>query len=136
MKKVFLVLMLMGVILSCSINDDEGQDVNFEFVSITNADLPDTLIFGNRYTFPITSEVSDCSTYYGLRVDPQDSIRFVAAVNTVREGVDCSGTTDTIVNNLDFEVIYNYTYVFKFLTGVNANGENTYITKNIPVRER
>ncbi|WP_051907813.1 hypothetical protein [Flavimarina sp. Hel_I_48] len=142
MKKVFLVLGLTALITSCSLNDDDGgQDVKFEYANITNVELPDTLEIGKRYNFKITSQVSDCSNFYGFQVDPSnptstDSIRFVGALNRVSEIADCGTAPDTISNNLNFEVIYSYSYTFNFLTGFDATDEPIYLTKTIPVKDR
>ncbi len=141
MKKVFLILGLAALVTSCSLNDDDGQKVDIKFANITNVELPDTLIIGNRYSFPITSEVSDCSTFYGFQVNPsnpssQDSIRYVGALNTVQEAANCGTATDTVSNNLNFEVLYDYSYTFNFLTGFDASDKPIYLTKIVPVKAR
>jgi ABC-type enterochelin transport system substrate-binding protein len=141
MKKVFLILGLAALVTSCSLNDDDGQNVNIEYAKITNVELPDTLVIGNRYSFPITSEINDCSSFYGFQVDPtnptlKDSIRYVGALNRVVENANCGTSTDTISNNLNFEVLFDYSYTFKFLTDFDANDKPIYLTKVIPVKAR
>jgi len=142
MKKVFLILGIAALVTSCSLNDDDsGQNVDYEFANIVNVQVPDTLIMGNKYSFPITSEVSDCSTFYGFDVRPSqgtstDSIRYIGAINRVLENSDCGTATDTITRDLDFEVLYDYTYSFKFLTGFDASEEPIYLTKTVPVKAR
>ncbi|HEA28611.1 MAG TPA: hypothetical protein ENH91_01215 [Leeuwenhoekiella sp.] len=141
MKKVFLILGLAAMVISCSLNDDEGQNVNYELARITNVELPDTLVMGNSYSFSITSEMSDCSTFYGFQVDPsnpgpQDSIRYVGVLNRVLESVNCDEAKDTLSHDLDFLVLNDYTYIFNFLTGVDADNEPIYLTKTIPVKAR
>jgi hypothetical protein len=141
MKKVFLILGIVALVTSCSLNDDDGQNVNFEYAKITNVKLPDTLILGNAYSFPVTSEVSDCSTFYNFDVrpvqpNPQDSLRYVGVLNRVLEDANCGTATDTITKDLNFEVLYDHSYTFKFWQGVDADDEPIYLTKTVPVKAR
>lgn len=141
MKKVFLVLGLAALVTSCSLNDDDVQNVNIEYANITNVELPDTLVIGNSYLFKVTSEVSDCSTFQGFQVNPtnpspRDSVRYVSAFNRVLEDVNCGTAKDTVSHDLNFEVLFDYSYTFNFLTGFDANDEPIYLTKVIPVKAR
>ncbi|MFI8377851.1 hypothetical protein [Leeuwenhoekiella sp. NPDC079379] len=135
MKKVFLLLALLALVVSCSL-DDDGRNVSYEFVPITDYELPDSLVLGQKYQFPIKYvSPTDCNAFYGFEYDRKDSTRFVFVVNQVFENENCTTTTDTVEATLNFEVLYNYTYVFKFFKGLDANDKPTYITQEIPVKQ-
>lgn len=135
MKKVFLLLGLLALVVSCSL-DDEGQNVSYKFVPVADFELPDSLVLGQRYQFPIKYvSPSDCNAFYGFEYDRIDSTRFVYIVNQVLENTDCEVTTDTITASLNFEVLYNYTYVFKFFSGFDSNDEPTFKTQEVPVKQ-
>ena len=144
MKKVFLILGLAALVTSCSLNDDDGQEVKFELANITKVELPDTLVVGEKYAFKITSNVGECSSFYGYQVNPsspgpQDSIRFVGALNRVSEIANCGTATDTVSNELNFQSASNIrysAYIFNFLTGFDASDEPIYLTRTIPVKAR
>lgn len=140
MKKVFLVLALAISITSCSLNDDDGQNINYQVVPITNVEqLPDTLEIGKNYDFLITSEESDCSIFSGFdNGKDNDSTYIFAAVNRISEVSNCDSATDTTSNELRFGLRQttsrNYeAYIFKFVSDINASGDYEYITRTIPV---
>ncbi|RXG24394.1 hypothetical protein DSM00_182 [Leeuwenhoekiella aequorea] len=134
MKKVFLLLALLTLVVSCSL-DDDGRNVSYEFVPIAKYELPDSLVFGKNYEFPISYvSPTDCNAFYGFEYDRRDSTRLIFIVNQVLESENCLPTTDTVETTLNFEVLYNYTYVFKFFNGFDANDEPTYITEEVPVK--
>ena len=136
MKKVFLLIGVLGLITSCSLNDDEGQQFRFEAVPVQNATLPDTLIYGEQYQIPV-SYVPPANCYYfdGFNYQRQDSTRYVAVINRVFENESCDTNTQEVEQILNFEVLYTYKYVFKFYQGDDANGDPIYLTKIVPVKE-
>ncbi|WP_236638692.1 hypothetical protein [Leeuwenhoekiella aestuarii] len=135
MKKVFLLIGLLGLVVSCSL-DDNNTNVNYEFVPVVDYELPDTLVYGQRYQFPVSYvSPSSCNQFYGFDYDIEDSTRFVYVVNKVFENETCTETpTDTVETLLNFEVVYKYDYIFKFFNGVDENDEATYLTDTIPVK--
>jgi len=135
MKKVFLLIGLLGLVVSCSLNDDD-TNVNYEFVPVVEYELPDTLVFGQRYQFPVRFiSPSSCYQFYGFDYDRKDSTRFVYVVNKVFEDETCTQTpTDTLEALLNFEVVYQYNYIFKFFNGFHENDDATYLTDTIPVK--
>lgn len=139
MKKVFLVLAFAAMIISCSLNDDEGQNVSYQYARITDVDLPDTLELGNSYNFRITSEVSECSVFD--RFDDRqidDSTLTVAVLNRISLRENCNTMTDTVVNSVGLNVPSRNntfkTYTFRFLQGADANDEPIFLTRSIPIK--
>ena len=135
MKKVFLLLGVLGLITSCSL-DDDAEQYSFEAVGVDNATLPDTLIYGQRYQFPISyTPPTSCYQFYGFDFQRQDSTRYVTVINRVVENDTCQENTTQVEQDLDFEVLYRYKYVFKFYQGNDTNDEPIYLTKTIPVKD-
>ncbi|WP_128759268.1 hypothetical protein [Leeuwenhoekiella marinoflava] len=135
MKKVFLLIGLLGLVVSCSL-DDDNTNVNYEFVPVVDYELPDTLVYGKRYQLPVRYvSPTSCNQFYGFDYDRKDSTRFVFVVNKVFENETCTETpTDTVEQLLKFEVVYEYDYIFKFFNGLDENDEATYLTDTIPVK--
>ena len=135
MKKVFLLIGLLGLVVSCSL-DDDNTNVNYEFVPVVDYELPDTLVYGKRYQLPVRYvSPTSCNQFYGFDYDRKDSTRFVFVVNKVFENEIWTETpTDTIEATLNFEVVYEYDYIFKFFNGLDENDEATYLTDTIPVK--
>ncbi|MEH6408174.1 MAG: hypothetical protein V7767_12915 [Leeuwenhoekiella sp.] len=138
MKKVFLFMGLLGLITSCSVDDDNRQQFRYEVVPVEDVTLPDSLVLGQTYEIPV-SFVKPTACYYfeGFDYQRQDSTRYVAVVNRVLDDTACADTdvtTDPTEEILDFEVLYTYDYVFKFYQGNDSNDEPIYLTKVVPVK--
>jgi len=135
MKKVFLLLGVLGLVTSCSLDDDTEQ-YSFEAVAVDDATLPDTLVFGQVYHFPVSyTPPTNCYEFYGFDYKREDSTRYVAVINRVVENETCQENTVQVQQELDFEVLYRHKYVFKFYQGVDANEEPVYLTKTVPVKD-
>ncbi|PHQ30802.1 hypothetical protein [Leeuwenhoekiella nanhaiensis] len=135
MKKVFLILALLGLITSCSLDDDRVQ-INYELQPVVDYELPDTLVWGQRYNFKIRYvSPTSCNYFYDFDYARQDSTRLIYVFEGVYEEEMCTDTpTDTVSVYLPFETRYNYDYIFKFYAGEDENGEDLFITDTIPVK--
>lgn len=140
MKKVFLVLALALLIVSCSLNDDDGQNIQYQFARITEVELPDTLEIGNSYTFYITSEESECSLFNNFEVQTvNDSTLTIGALNRILIQENCSTTKDTVIEKVGFNATNRYnlidSFTFQFLQGADVNDEPIYLTRTIPLKQ-
>ena len=137
MKKFFLVLGLLGMVTACSLNDDDGANLRLERLAVDSVDIPDTLVYGEQYSFPVSyTQPSDCYGFYGFNYGGQDSTRIIEVINSVSTTMTCDSTAVVDTRDLDFEVRYENTYVFKFYQGVDASGDPIYLTKNVPVKRQ
>ncbi len=137
MKKVFLVLGLLGLITSCSLNDDNGTNQQLVFVAIDSVQLPDTLVFGQQYELPISyTQPGNCYNFYDFQYEATDSTRYIGVINTVNTSIACDSTPRVDTRKLNLDVRYDNTYVFKFYQGDDANGDAKYLTKNVPVKRQ
>ncbi len=136
MKKVFLLIGLLGLITSCSL-DDEGQVVSYQALPIADYELPESFVYGERYQLPVSFVLpTTCHEFYNFEAAREDSTRFVYAISQVLESDMCTDTpNDTVSTFLNFDVIYRYTYVFKMYKGDDENGEPIYETQEVPVEQ-
>ena len=138
MKKVFLILGLLAVVTSCSLDDDGKRILDYNLQPIVDYEIPDTLIYGNRYNFKIRYiSPSTCNTFIDFDYRYQDSTRFVYVIDARFEDEVCTETpTDTVTKILNFETLNLYDYIFKFYTGDDEDGNPTFITDTIPVKQQ
>ena len=104
MKKVFLLIGLLGLITSCSL-DDEGQVVSYEALPIADYELPESFIYGERYQLPVSFVLpTTCHEFYNFEAARADSTRFVYAISQVLESDMCTDTpNDTVSTFLNFD---------------------------------
>lgn len=137
MKKLILVLGLLGMVTACSLNDDDGIRQQVVVIPIDSVQVPDTLIFGKTEKLSISyTKPNSCYSFYRFQTEGRDSIFGIGVVNTVTNAVACDSTSKAEKKDLEFKVLTEgAAYTFKFFQGNDANGEAKYLTKRIPVKK-
>ncbi|MBW2961641.1 hypothetical protein [Mesonia aestuariivivens] len=141
MKKVNKVILYVFLILtaaSCSMDDNSNLYTAQELVSIDSVNLPDTLNFREIHDFEITyKRPTDCHFFDGFSNEKNENERIIWVVNRVYydNNTNCQELeNELITKKLSFEVIRRDYYIFKFWQGVDEEGENIYLTKEVPVK--
>ncbi len=138
--KLIMLLALVSVgFNSCSISDDDSfSDVQLEIVAVTAVEFPAELKFGEinniivRYDNPTT-----CNRFEGFNVDSTLNQRTVSIVTTrtTPNNGNCAMTNLPTEQILRFLPTSNGSYVFRFLSGQDANNEPTYLEFTVEVVE-
>ncbi|MGS2741364.1 hypothetical protein [Sinomicrobium sp. M5D2P17] len=144
MKKVSIAAVFLTLALSLSgcLNDD-GANFYYTTLPIESVETPDTLVYEEADTIKFTYSIPNlCHEYLNIDfrddTQPDDTIqrRTFWAVAQAQTGDECEGAETVIQDNeFTFEVRYNETYELRFITGVDSDGEYTFITRTIPVKE-
>lgn len=137
MKKLVLLCMVAVSFLSCSDDDLNGDTFHQELIPIDEASLPDEFIYNQVYTITYTyRQPSTCHFFKDLYYDIQGDTRTVAVVSRVLDNnPGCEELTNEVIER-SFNFICTKTsgsYFFEFWNGVNENGENVYITYEVPI---
>jgi len=136
MKKTLLLLLLF-VLASCDLNDDDsGNDVLYAYAPISAVELPDSLVLGETYVFEVTyRNPSPCHKIFGYEY--LADARVFAIVTSYRpDNALCTDTPgSTEVFEWEFTVELNEKHIFKFWQGIDANGDPIFLTKEVEVRE-
>lgn len=139
MKKVALLL-LITLCWSCSVDDGSGDNFSFEIVPIATVETPETLVANdvNRIEFTYNLQ-SSCHSYNDLYYIENGNQRTIAVVNLVTDtnevGGECQPLTDVIdERGFDFFAPPGFSsVVFNFWQGQDENGQDVYLTMEIPV---
>lgn len=135
MKKL-LVICLTLILASCSV-DDDSVDYSFEILPVESVDIPTEFTLGE--TYPITVSYlkpSSCHSFREFYYLKNNNERTVAPINYVFEEDDCETLENELVENtFNFIVTGNGSYIFKFWQGEDADGEDQYLTIEVPVVE-
>jgi hypothetical protein len=137
MKKIILFALVAMFVASCSIDDEQDITFNNVLVPVESVNIPDTLVFEETYSFEITYErASTCHSFAGFSYHKNGRERTIGVVNTVYYNVNnCENLEDeTQTENLAFEVVLEDFYIFKFWQGTDENGNDTFLTKEVPVK--
>ena len=144
MKKVSIAAVFLTLVLSLSgcLNDD-GANFYYTTLPISSAVTPDTLVYNKTDSITIRYSIPGaCHEFIGIDFsnDTQtgDTIqrRTFWAVAQAQTGEECEGAQSvTREHKFAFEVRYKQPYQLRFITGVDSEGEYTFITRDIPVKE-
>ena len=141
MKKLVLVFMLV-LAWSCStVDDDPTNDIAFEILPIvTVEDMPQSVEYNGTYTIRYTYELpNSCHQFSHLYYVRSQHVRTIAVISRVRfetEANPCQAVADELQEgSFQFHVEYPVgTYIFNFWQGVDENGEDQYLTYQVPVQ--
>lgn len=135
MKKLFLLCFTLLSFLSCSIDNDNDAVLDFEFIPIEDVTIPDAFVQGETYDVIMSYyRPSNCHVFHDFYYLKNGYFRTVAIINAVNNNTDCESFENELVEvSFEFIVVYNQIYVFKFWQGEDANGDDIYLTYEIPV---
>lgn len=137
LSKLFIVFFLASIILvSCEVNDD-GFFQSTQVSRILDAEVPDTMVVGETYTFDITYEKdSDCHTFSNFEAVSQgDSLYFVRAITLFTQSSNCNQQAIGEPREIDFTNEFESDFTFKFLQDRDSVGESIYLEKDVVVIE-
>ncbi|MEH6679636.1 MAG: hypothetical protein V7724_03770 [Sediminicola sp.] len=136
MKKSLYLLLLAVTAMALS-SCDLDDDTNFYYVSlpVTSVELPEAFELNETYEIKVKYIRPDNCTYFeGFDVSKTDTTtRNVVVVGTTLDDVDCMETEQEVENTFNFVVLYTDTYLFRFWTGENEDGEQEYLELEVPV---
>ncbi len=137
MKRSFFLLFAILATLSFSSCDLDDDDVNFHFASlqVLSVEMPESFDFNETYKIKVTYlRPDDCTFFEGFDVKKTDiTTRNVVAVGYVLDKEACTQVTQEVETSFDFVVLYTDTYLFRFWTGEDENGEQQYLEIEVPV---
>lgn len=129
MKKILTLIGVFVLILSCSTDNINEQNVRYELVKVENVIIGDELYFGDeniitvQYLRPTT-----CHGFNGFSYEKEGFTRTIGVQNYVVENADCQAVVGEVrEENLVFQPTETGTYTFKFWQGKDANGDNIFL---------
>ena len=140
MKKLFLFVLTAVLFTSC-ISDDsiEEQEFYFEILPIEQVFLPETFTYGEIYQIEYNYyKPTTCYSFNELYYLIEGDFRTVAVINSVFEkndGLICEPLNEELEWRVfNFECTKNFgSYIFQFWQGQDSNGNDTYLTYEVPV---
>ena len=132
MKKLILLVSILFLFNSC---EPEGNSISVRVLPVASVDIPTEFELGE--TYPITMQYyrpSNCHSPYGIYYEKDLNIRICAIKNLVEERGSCAPLDNILVEEtFNFKVTSTGNYIFKFWTGTDGNGEDTFLIYDIPV---
>ena len=130
-----MVVALTLSVTSCSNDDDNYHDYHLEYVNVVSADLPDEFIFGNTYRINVTIELPNSCYYYYNQYDYfyEGTSRLIYPIAHVDDGVACTLNITETTFSIPVQALQSEPYIFKFYQGEDAEGQDIFLTIEVPV---
>jgi hypothetical protein len=140
MKKIFVLLGMICLLASCSMDDDRVK-FEMEFLSAVPVELPEYMQPGQTYEFRLQySRPTDCYYFDGFYYEAEGNSHVIAVQALVIVDAECVSLEGNAPEEAVFQVTCapNYqlsSYHFKFYQGEDASGVQQFMEVDIPVQQ-
>lgn len=134
MKKLIALSLALIFATSCSL-DNDSSNYSFEVLPVVSVDIPSEFTLGETYPITVTYlKPTTCHVFKEFYYSKNLNERTVAPVMIVYENDTCE-TLENVSEDatFNFVVTSNGSYIFKFWQGEDANGDDQYLTIEVPV---
>ena len=135
MKYFVSLFLFVFLLFGCSDDDDNYHEYHLEYISVVSAELPDEFIYGRTYRINVTIELPDSCYYYYNQYDYfyEGTSRLIYPIVHVDDGVPCTPNITETTFSIPVQALQNEPYVFKFYQGEDADGQDMFLTIEVPV---
>lgn len=141
-KKLFLSSICILLLFSCN-NDDDLEEISLEFLPISTVNVPFEVRFGEVFEVQYTyTSPSTCHAFNDLLVTGEvlTPVRTFSLISSVRENNEinnCQPQSEIIERSFTFFANRDpgSSYFFNFWHGTDENGQDMFLTFEIPVIE-
>jgi hypothetical protein len=138
MKRLLFLVSLVFLLNSCSM-DDDSINYRYEILPVDSFEIPESFVFGQTYPIKIYyKRPTTCHGFDGFFYDSYMNTRTIAVQSIVVNQSNCleiSSEEPALEAVLNFKVVYQNTYLFKFYKGKDENGENIFEEVEVPVTD-
>lgn len=139
MKKLILILISFSfTLVSCNVDDgNTPENYHLEILPVESAIVPESFIYGEDHEITISYiRPSSCYAFNDIYYLKDNNVRTVAVMNTVYDDVvNCLELEDLQQKTFTVQATQLENYIFKFWQGVDDNGEDIYLTIEVPVEQ-
>ena len=128
-KNILITFLAVFIFSSCSLDDDNNENLSFKTLPIKEAVFPDEFEFGSSHTVKVTYDLPDgCHSFYNLFYEYEGTSRIVAITALVDSNTNCLATTVTIEKEYEFVVNVNQRedYTFRLWKGEDNSGNDIF----------
>lgn len=134
MKKIILLL-VATTFLSCSLDDNNKDNYQYDVLAVKSYVLPDTLTLGKTYKIELKyQKPTICYMFQGIYYAKELNKRVIGIQTAVNLNQECSPTLPPLSEvSFDFIPTEKGSYIFKFYKGKDDKEEAVFEEVEIPV---
>lgn len=132
---LIMIIAISISFISCSDDDDNDHDYHLEYVNTISADLPDEFYYGSFYDIEVTIELPNSSYYHYGQFDYfyEGTSRLIYPIAHVDNGIGYNPSIRETTFSIPIHVLQDEPYIFKFYQGEDSDGEDKFLTIEVPV---
>lgn len=129
-----MVVTLAVSVSSCS-DDDNYHEYHLEYTSVIDAELPDEFVYGRTYRINVTIELPNSCYFYYNQYDYfyEGTSRLIYPIVHVDDGISCTPNIRETTFSIPVTALQNEPYIFKFYQGEDVDGQDIFLTIEVPV---
>lgn len=134
---LLILLVALTVSVSCSDDDNDYHAYHLEYIGAASADVPDEFIYGNTYRINVTIELPN-SCYYNYNQYEyfyEGTSRLIYPIAHVDDDAECTPEIRETTLSIPLQALQSEPYIFKFYQGEDADGQDIFLTIEVPVVE-
>ena len=134
----YLLIMIVALtvsVSSCNDDDNNYHDYHLEYVSVISAELPDEFIYGSTYRIDVTIELPNSCYFYYNQYDYfyEGTSRLIYPIVHVDDDDACTPNIRETTFSIPVHALQHEPYIFKFYQGEDADGQDMFLTIEVPV---
>jgi len=135
MKKIALLLALAATVFSCTPDNNDGDNFNFNILPVESYVLPESFKLGETYEIKLKYQrPTSCHIYQGLFYDKNLNTRTIAIQTATNANQVCNLLIPPLSDvSFNFMVTATGSYIFKFYKGKDANDKELFESVEIQV---
>ena len=137
MKHYLLLFLSVIFLFACSDDDDDynEHEYHLEYASAINTDVPDEFNYGETYLIDVTIELQNsCYFYYNqYEYIYEGTSRLIYPIVHIDDDVACTPNITETTFSIPVQALQNEPYIFKFYQGEDVDGEEIFLTIEVPV---
>ncbi len=133
-RYAFLAFILISILTSCSVENDDANMFYLEVLPIDSLEVPKQFLLGETYEISMTYTIpNSCYQFNDFIYEINGHERTIAIVNTVYQNANCVQSPKSVTVSFNFTVSGTETYVFKFYQGEDSEGVDQYYFLEVPM---
>jgi hypothetical protein len=135
MKKIALFLVLVVTLFSCTTDNNDRENFNFDILPVESYILPESFKLGETYEIKLKYQrPTSCHIYQGLYYDKNLNTRTIAIQTATKANQVCTLELPPLSEvSFNFLVTATGSYIFKFYKGNDADDKNLFESVEIQV---
>lgn len=134
MKRYILILLTIISLSACSPDNDGDLNYHFEYVPITEVDVPSEFTLGETYEIRVNYTLPNgCFNFYRYDYIYDATSRRIGTIAIVNNDTNCTQATIEGEYTISVEARQSEPYVFMFWQGTDNQGIDQYLIVEVPV---